>query len=89
MTTHVTENEGENLDDPSVAEIHRKTVASGFWNYEVEQEMREQNMADFSFLRTSDREKFMEVIDEQRATTIYEHTDCSEECKLRGNKLTC
>ena len=46
-------------------------------------------MADFSFLRTSDREKFMEVIDEQRATTIYEHRDCSEECKLRGNKLTC
>ena len=72
------------MDDPSVAEIHRKTVANGFWNYEVEQEMQEQNMKDFSFVRTCDREKFMVAINEMQAATIYDHKDCSEECKLRG-----
>ena len=41
-------------------------------------------MIDFLFMNTGDREKAMTIIDSLRATTIYEHNHCSEECKLRG-----
>jgi len=72
-----------------VAEIHRKTVANGFWNHEVEEELRAQGMDDFLFKTTSDREKAMSKIDELRATTIYEHKECSEECRRRGMYYAC
>ena len=68
----------------NTAEIHRKAIANGFWNHELEEELRERNLQDYLFVRTSDRETAMNMIDELRATTIYEHRNCSEECKLRG-----
>lgn len=68
----------------NAAKIHRKTIAEGFWNYELEEELRDQKLDGYLFVRTGDREKAMNMIDELRATTIYEHNNCSEECKLRG-----
>lgn len=41
-------------------------------------------MENFPFLKTSDREKAMTLIDEQRADSIYNHEICSDECKRRG-----
>ena len=68
----------------TAAEIHRKTVANGFWNYELELELRDRDMENFLFARTNDREKAMSLIDEQRADSIYDHDTCSDECKHRG-----
>jgi len=68
--------------------MHHKTVANGFWNHEVEQELHEQGKGDFLFQRISDREKAMSKIDKIRATTIYECGECFEECRRRGT-CTC
>ena len=72
----------------NAAEIHRKIIAEGFWNYELEEEMREQGLDSYLFVQNSDREKAMNMIDKLRATKIYEHSNCSEECKLRGTRYT-
>ena len=67
----------------NLAELHRKTVASAFWNGEVEGEWRDHN-PDFVFRTAQDRELFMDVVDRKRAVTTYEHAHCSEKCKKRG-----
>lgn len=67
----------------SLAELHRKTVASAVWAGEVEAEWREGDMS-FRFKSTEDREQFMSEVDKHRAVTTYDHPNCSEECKRRG-----
>ena len=64
-------------------ELHRKLVAEAFWNAECELEIRESEDT-YYFKSASSREEFMENVDKKRTTTLYPHTDCSEECKKRG-----
>ncbi len=72
------------LGSISPVELHRKTIASAFWNYELEQELREQGWEDFSFFTADYREKAMEKVDSMRAVTVYEYKVCPEECRRRG-----
>lgn len=65
-------------------ELHRKIVADAFWTAECEAELREGDKIDHHFKRQEDREKFMDAVDRDRATTTYSHSNCSEECKKRG-----
>lgn len=71
----------------ATAELHRKTVASSFWNHELEEELREHGWEDFKFHVVEDREKAMDKVDAKRAVTVYEHKDCTEECRHRGETL--
>ena len=71
-------------NESAAVELTRKAIANTFWNHELEEEVRETKLEDFSFKCVSDREKAMERIDEIRAESIYKHDKCSEECKLRG-----
>ena len=76
----------ENLPETtSHAELHRKVLANAFWNGELEKELRESDKADYIFSSTSDREKAMDDIDQQRATSVYTHT-CSKTCQERGKE---
>ena len=59
-------------------------MASAFWNYEIEEELREQGWGNYCFHSVGDREKAMQKVDEKRAVTIYEHKHCSAECRRRG-----
>lgn len=54
----------------SLAELHRKTVASAVWAGEVEAEWREGDMS-FRFKCTEDRERFMSEVDRHRAVDAY------------------
>ncbi len=63
--------------------MHRKTVADTFWIAKLEEEMRQRGWIDRVFKDPSDREKLMQEIDTIRATTMYSHLVCSEECKKR------
>ena len=71
------------LEYCSLAEIHRKTVASAFWAGEVEAEWREGDMT-FGFKSVEDRDQFMSEVDKRRAVSTYKHLNCSEQCKRRG-----
>ena len=51
-------------------ELTRKNVASAFWNYEIEEELREQGWGNYCFHSVGDREKAMQKVDEKRAVTI-------------------
>lgn len=62
-------------------------MANAFWNGELEAEIREGELKDYAFLKDGDREKAMEVIDAKRAVSIYQHTQCSEECRKRGMRI--
>lgn len=66
------------------SDLHRKTVASAFWNNELEEELREEGWDNFAFMKVDDREEMMQKIDEKRAMTRYTHINCSEECMGRG-----
>ena len=66
------------------AKLHRKVVANAFWNSEVEDELRKQEWTEYRIHKVGDREKAMEKVDRQRASTVYPHQNCSEECKKRG-----
>ena len=70
------------------AQLHRKSVASSFWNHELEEELYEQGWEDFKFHAVDDREKVMEIVDAKRAVTVYEHKNCPEECRRRGEYYT-
>ena len=74
----------------SLKEIHSKTVASAFWNHQVEAELRERGWEEYLFASSSSREECMKKIDEERANSVYPHdeSDCSEECKQRGKLYT-
>lgn len=66
-------------------ELHRKSVANAFWKYQVEKELREELcVQEYIFNGKFGREKFMNEVDTKRATSIYPHAECSEECKKRG-----
>lgn len=70
------------------SEIHKKTVVQASWNSEVEMELRELGWEDHRFANHEDREKLMEKVDRERATTIYAHKHCTELCKKRGLYMT-
>ena len=65
-------------------ELHRKSVAEAFWNAESEAELREANRLHYRFLSTSSREELMVEIDQQRASALYPHKNCTEECRKTG-----
>lgn len=65
-------------------ELHRKRVASAFWNLEVEAEIREQNNLVHTFDGAGARDQYMDQVDDMRARSVYPHTECSDECKKRG-----
>lgn len=69
---------------PYTAEVHRKTIANMFWNYELEDELRESGRLSVVFRKNSDREEVMQDIDNARAVTRYEHNECSNHCIQRG-----
>ena len=62
-------------------------MAEAFWNSEVESELRMGDI-NFKFTEKSDREAFMDAVDRSRANNPYAHTNCSEECRKRGNNNT-
>ena len=70
----------------SLSEVHCKTVASAFWNHQVEAELRERHWEEYLFASSSSREEFVVKIDAKRAKSVYPHdeSECSEECKRRG-----
>ena len=59
-------------------------MAEAFWKAEVKSELRMDNIS-FKFFEKSDREIFTNAVDQKRAKQPYAHTNCSEECKRRGN----
>ena len=65
-------------------ELHRKSVAEAFWNAESESELREANKLHYKFISTSSREELMVEIDQQRASALYSHQNCTEECRKKG-----
>ncbi len=67
-----------------MSEIGRKTVASAFWNYQLESELREEGHEMYLFTDSKSREKCMDEIDRKRCVSVYAHEQCSEECKKRG-----
>ena len=52
----------------------------------MESEVRGDHNLSFRFTEKTDREAFMDMVDQKRATTPHPHTNCSEECKKRGNR---
>ena len=64
--------------------LSRKTVAEAFWNREVEDELRRREWMDKLFTHARSREEIMMMIDRERASTVYPHEQCSDECKKRG-----
>ena len=65
-----------------------KTVAEAFWNREVEDELRRREWLDRLFEHGRSREEIMMTIDKERATTVYPHEQCSDECKKRGKFIS-
>lgn len=65
--------------------LSRKTVAEAFWNYHIEEELRERCMIHTTtFRKEGDREIVMKEIECFRKTTTYLHNYCDEKCKERG-----
>ena len=80
----VVDESGSDAIDSLPCELNRKLIAEAFWTAECEAELRETKKIDHHFKRQEDREKLMDTIDRERASTTYSHTQCSEECKKRG-----
>ena len=68
-------------------QLNRKSVASTFWKYQIEDELSDDNRRDYSFCGSQAQEKFMEEVNIKRANSVYEHKSCFDECKRRGKKL--
>ena len=51
---------------------------------ELEDELRSQGWTDRLFVHTWSQEELMMVINKERASTVYPHEECSDECKKRG-----
>ena len=68
--------------------LHRKSVASAFWAYQIENELTEENRRDYVFNGSQAQEKYMEEVDIKRANSVYHHGSCSDECKRRGQKFS-
>lgn len=65
--------------------LSRKTVAEAFWNYHIEEELRERCMINATaFRKEGDREKVMKEIECFRRTSTYTHNYCDDKCKKRG-----
>ena len=83
------------------AAMSAKIVAEAFYNGELENEIRllvEENntlkLADFVYMKDSDRDVLMENIEAIRSSTIYRHHhhQRTQECKHRGDNpgpVTC
>ena len=62
------------LDETAVhctGELTRKHIAEAFWNSEVESELRLHGDITFKFKERLDREKFMDAVDQERASHPY------------------
>ena len=69
--------------------LSRKTVAEAFWNYHIEEELRERCMIHTTvFRKEGDREIIVKEIECVRRTSTYLHSYCDEKCKKRGKCLT-
>lgn len=72
-----------------VRRLDRKAVSSGFYNHEIEAEIRERNITWYFKGKEDDaRDEFMSFVEDQRRTENYTHpeTSCSQMCKERGDK---
>ena len=68
--------------------LSRKTVAEAFWNYHIEEELRERYMiGTTTFRKQGDREEVMKEIECMRRTSTYLHSYCDEKCKKRGKRI--
>ena len=67
--------------------LNRKTVAEAFWNAELEAELRQMAWIHCPFQGSKSREMHMQKIDQVRASTVYPHDICSEECRRRGKPI--
>jgi len=64
-------------------------VGEAFWNYHVEDELREECKIDtMAFKNDSDREKVMREIESLRRISTNKHHYCDEKCKKRGKCVT-
>lgn len=68
-------------------QLNRKSVASAFWKYQIEDELNDDNRRDYIFNGSQAQEKFMQEVDVKRANSVYEHKSCSRECKRRGKEF--
>jgi len=65
--------------------LTRKAAMESFWNYHVEEELRERSLfAMTKFHRDSDRENVMREIESLRRNDAYKHHYCDENCRKRG-----
>ena len=73
-------------EDLGLSEIHRKTVASAFWNCLIEKELRESDDTEYTFCDETSREEYMIKVDEHRKRIQYVQSnhECTSECKKRG-----
>ena len=64
-----------------------KFAADAFYNGELEAELRRIGKHDLPFLKDSDRENHMEVVESIRRESLYLHppSECSSACKDRGD----
>ncbi len=63
----------------------------GFYNGELENELRRINKTSYRFRADCDREECMKMVEMHRRDNVYIHeeSDCSHECKGRGVTLKC
>lgn len=77
--------EGVTQESSCHHELGHKTVANAFWNFQVEEELREARDIERCFQGgVNVREEYMQIIDLQRAKSPYPHECDSKECKSRG-----
>ena len=75
--------------------LTRKAALESFWNYHVEEELRERSLvATTKFPRNSDREKIMRENESLRRSNTYKHHYCDENCRKHGssqngNRVKC
>ena len=67
-------------------DLSATTVSNAFYWGELENELRDLGMMDFTIKADSDREACMEAIEEKRREFLYPHNHCSLDCKKRGTK---
>ena len=76
-------------EEPQASQLlHRKSVASAWWTCQIEKELSEENKRGYVFNGPNAQEKYMEEVDMKRTNSVYNHENCSDECKKRGQKIS-
>ena len=70
------------------AELTPEQVAATFYKGELENEIKRIGKETFLFTKDSDMEKCMEMVEEIRCSSIYEHEICTPDCRKRGQLVT-